>query len=63
MWNENLQDGYITGSYMIVKEQLVIFGGRCPFKVYIPSKKKRKMKFKFGQLGARKCNATQQRIQ
>ncbi|XP_029648376.1 piggyBac transposable element-derived protein 4-like [Octopus sinensis] len=38
MWNQNLQDGYVPSSCMTVEEQLVSFRGRCPFRVYIPSK-------------------------
>ncbi len=34
----NLQKPYIPSPHITVDEQLVLFRGRCPFKVYIPSK-------------------------
>jgi len=36
--DSNLRDSYTCGPSMTVDEQLVCFGGRCPFKQYIPSK-------------------------
>ena len=37
-WNHNLRDAYTPGPHITVDEQLVCFGGRCPFRQYIPSK-------------------------
>ena len=37
-WVFYLQDSYTPGTCMTVDEQLVPFRGRCPFRLYIPSK-------------------------
>ena len=37
-WYLNLRDAYTPGPHMTVDEQLVCFGGRCPFRQYIPLK-------------------------
>ncbi|XP_054729359.1 piggyBac transposable element-derived protein 4-like [Anastrepha obliqua] len=37
-WTQNLQLLYVPSANITIDEQLIPFRGRCPFKVYIPSK-------------------------
>lgn len=41
IWNEfveNCRQAYNPGSYLTIDEQLIGFRGRCPFRMYMPSK-------------------------
>ena len=38
IFNENCRRMYSPGEYLTIDEQLLAFRGRCPFKMYIPSK-------------------------
>ena len=41
LWVNTLRDGNVLGSMLTVDEELVTFRGRCPFKQYIPSQRRR----------------------
>ena len=38
LFSKNLRSSYIPSEQLTIDEQLLTFKGRCPFKVYIPSK-------------------------